>query len=111
MSLFVLPALLDGVSSQQRVDNWVNGLLEVLYEDSVPCHYSLFDHIYIAATTFNVNTRKKTKFIQAMSFLTDKRENNITVLLNSSRQLVVAGLYLKPLSSLPDNITHLPSLP
>lgn len=59
MSLFLLPALLDGVSSQQRVDNWVNGLLEVLYEDSVPCHYSLFDHIYIAATTFNVNTTKK----------------------------------------------------
>lgn len=51
----VLPALLDGVSSQQRVNNRVNGLFKVLYEDSVPCHYSLFYHIYIAGTTFNIN--------------------------------------------------------
>lgn len=50
----VLPALLDGVPSQQRVNNRVNGLLEVLYEDSVPCHYSLFYHIYIAEMTFNI---------------------------------------------------------
>lgn len=49
----VLPALLDGVSSQQRVNNGVNGLLKVLYEDSVPCHYSLLYHIYITGTTIN----------------------------------------------------------
>ncbi len=54
----VLPALLDGVSSQQRVNNRVDGLLEVLYEDSVPCHYSLFYHIYISGTTFNINKWK-----------------------------------------------------
>lgn len=47
----VLPALLDGVSSQKRVNDRVNGLFEVHYEDSVPCHYSLFYHIYITGTT------------------------------------------------------------
>lgn len=51
----VLPALLDGVSSQQRIDNGVNGLLEVLYEDSVSCHDGLFYHIYITATTQHNN--------------------------------------------------------
>lgn len=49
----VLPSLLDGVSSQQRVNNRVNCLLEVFYEDSVPCHYTLFYHIYITGTTIN----------------------------------------------------------
>lgn len=47
-----IPSLLDGVPSQQRVNNRVNGLLEVLYEHSVPCHDSLLYHIYIAGTTF-----------------------------------------------------------
>lgn len=49
----ILPALLDGVSSQQGVNNGVNGLLKVLYEDSVPCHHSLFYHIYIPGATIN----------------------------------------------------------
>lgn len=31
-----LPALLNGVSTEQGVQDRVNGLLEVLYEDSVP---------------------------------------------------------------------------
>lgn len=43
----VLPALLDCVPSQQRVENRVNGLLKVLNEDGVTRHYSLFYHIYI----------------------------------------------------------------
>ena len=47
----ILPALLDGVSSKQRVKNGVNGLLKVLYEDSVACHHSLFYHIYIPGAT------------------------------------------------------------
>lgn len=47
MSVRLLPALLDCVSSQQRVNNRINGLLEVLNKDSVPRHYSLFYHIYI----------------------------------------------------------------
>lgn len=45
-----LPALLDGVSAQQRVNNGVDSLLQVLYEDGVPCHHGLLYHIYIAAT-------------------------------------------------------------
>lgn len=57
-SVDVLPALLESISSQQRVNNRVNGLLEVLNEDSVPCHYSLFYHIYITGTLFNINKLK-----------------------------------------------------
>lgn len=51
----LLPALLDCVSTQKWVNNGVNGLLEVLDEDSVPCHYSLFNNIYISGTTFKIN--------------------------------------------------------
>lgn len=47
----MLPALLDRVSSQQRVENRVDGLLEILYEDSVSGHHCLLYHIHIAETT------------------------------------------------------------
>lgn len=46
-----LPALLDRVSSQQRVENRVDSLLKVLYEDSVSSHHCLLYHIYVAETT------------------------------------------------------------
>lgn len=47
LCVWSLPALLDRVSSQQRVNNRVNGLLKVLNEDRVPGHYSLFYYIYV----------------------------------------------------------------
>lgn len=50
---WVLPALLDGVSPQQRVDDGVDGLLQVLYQDGVSSHHSLFYHIYVAGATVN----------------------------------------------------------
>lgn len=49
----VLPALLDCVSPQQRVNNRVNRFLKVLNEHSVACHDSLFNNIHITGTKVN----------------------------------------------------------
>lgn len=61
----VLPALLDGVSSQQRVNNGVDGLLEVFYEDCVPCYNSLFYHIYITGAKMRI--KKKNTYTNNVS--------------------------------------------
>lgn len=62
-SVSLLPALLDCVSSQQRVNNRVNGLLEVLNKDSVSCNYRLFYHIYITGKIFDIKRLKWKKNI------------------------------------------------